>query len=204
MERLSYWFLKPLTKSSGGKFFAGLVESFSRVANGVVVLAVSQTPEHHGGSFPVPHRFLSACTAERRQFLSGELREVVDPRPQSRFFRAGLRNPLTARVADTGSRLQQKQRFFGMVAVDEFDQRLPERIDSRRRDVLFGEMQAGWGRDAFRIMAGPATRLFQYGIHSAPGRKPAGRAQRSCLRAHVITSCRHLIHGYTRNHPTPS
>ena len=119
----------------GGKLGGRVAGVLQQVADGVVVLAVRQAPQHDLRGDAV-----SACldrpVAQRfGQFRAGKLRQVRDPRPQRCLFGAALRDPFAAGVRDAQGRLQEEERIsrdFAGPPVPPVTCRTPRRAPGRR------------------------------------------------------------------------
>ena len=99
-----------------------------QVSHSVVVLAMSEPTDTHGGTlaflFAVPHR--------RGEFLSLHRGKTIDPRAQSGLFGAAGHNPLPAGMGHTVGRLLEQERRGGSLRVHQLDQGLAESLGALR------------------------------------------------------------------------
>ena len=104
--------------------------------------------------------FFPLVPESRLQLRTGERGKIADPGLESRFLGAAPADALAAAVLDAVGRLQQENGVVGILFVHQFDQRLAERLNTSPRGVRVGKAQPGGRGDAFRIVAGAASRLF--------------------------------------------
>jgi hypothetical protein len=144
---------KAVNEIFGRKIVRGVERVLQKIANGVVVLAVRHPPQHRLGCNAVARRFLLVVPQRGRKIGARKFRQIFDPRFQYRFFRTILPNPLAADVRNARSRLQKKQRFLRVLAIDQLHQRSPERLDPWQRRIAIRKTQARRRGHSRRIMA---------------------------------------------------
>ena len=133
----------------------------------MVVLTVRQTAQFRIRSLrPDGVVLLLPVVQCGRQFSGGEMGEALDPGLQFGLFgRAGL-DALAAPVGHAGGRLSEQQGSIGVVAIDQGDQRLAERLDLGGRGRGFRQTEARTRRYAIGIVAVAAIGLFHHGIQA--------------------------------------
>ena len=161
----TYWFLKPLTKSSGGNWLAGRLRSPRRSRTVLLYWLCVRRRRTICGRVALPPAASSSRYRRRfRQILALELRETVDPGAQGGFFRRSGQNSLTAGMRNAIRRLSEKKRICRVVRIDQEDERSAKSLDAVGWGARLRELQAGGRRHSIANVAAPASGLFENGI----------------------------------------
>ena len=175
------WFRKPLTKSSGGNWFAGEVWSPSRSRTvWLYWLWVSRRRSGCGSALARRRRLpLRDISAPAPVPTPESLRQLCDPRLEDRFVRLPglIRSPPAC--GDAVGRLVQQQRCVRVLAIDQRHQRSSEGLDLARAASRVRESGGGW----------PTPRRPDYGRN---GRRPSPSPDKGPLR--MDASCAHKGH----------